>query len=237
MELRMNFTSFIKIKDASRINDICGEILDYSVTEDGIAGSLGINGKYYKSDLEKENLFNESIPFNIVFTTPKFELIDLDCINLDYDLVDGRGIEVSFDIKVDYNEIEEELKNIETVEDKAIVEVIPENIETLSERTISNEDTSEVETSDELEEIKKEITEKVSSKLEETLKFKDDNLPTETENYLDNLEEKRSKIKVCYYSNDKELENVCTKNDISLDKVFKDNKNNDISKYQRVIIK
>ena len=26
MELRMNFTSFIKIKDASRINDICGEI-------------------------------------------------------------------------------------------------------------------------------------------------------------------------------------------------------------------
>ena len=37
--------------------------------------------------------------------------------------------------------------------------------------------------------------------------------------------------------NDKELENVCAKNDISLDKVFKDNKNNDISKYQRVIIK
>ena len=39
------------------------------------------------------------------------------------------------------------------------------------------------------------------------------------------------------YVSIKELENVCTKNDISLDKVFKDNKNNDISKYQRVIIK
>ena len=86
MELRMNFTSFIKIKDASRINDICGEILDYSVTEDGVVGSLGINGKYYKNDLEKENQFNESIPFNIVFTTPKFELIDLDCVNLEEEL-------------------------------------------------------------------------------------------------------------------------------------------------------
>lgn len=222
MELRMNFTSFIKIKDASRINDICGEILDYSVTEDGVVGSLGINGKYYKNDLEKENQFNESIPFNIVFTTPKFELIDLDCVNLDYDLVEGRGIEVSFDIKVEYNELED----------------APDAIETIGERTVEEqEETVPTIESTELEEIKDEITEKVSSKLEETLKFKDDNLPTETENFLDNLEEKRSKIKVCYYSNDKELENVCAKNDISLDKVFKDNKNNDISKYQRVIIK
>ncbi|MCI6716058.1 MAG: hypothetical protein MR485_00990 [Mollicutes bacterium] len=222
MELRMNFTSFIKIKDASRINDICGEILDYRVTEDGVVGSLGINGKYYKNDLEKENQFNESIPFNIVFTTPKFELIDLDCVNLDYDLVDGRGIEVSFDIKVEYNELED----------------APDAIETIGERTVEEqEETVPTIESTELEEIKDEITEKVSSKLEETLKFKDDNLPTETENFLDNLEEKRSKIKVCYYSNDKELENVCAKNDISLDKVFKDNKNNDISKYQRVIIK
>ena len=222
MELRMNFTSFIKIKDASRINDICGEILDYSVTEDGVVGSLGINGKYYKNDLEKENQFNESIPFNIVFTTPKFELIDLDCVNLDYDLVEGRGTEVSFDIKVEYNELEE----------------APDAIETIGERTVDGqEETVSTIESTELEEIKDEITEKVSSKLEETLKFKDDNLPTETENFLDNLEEKRSKIKVCYYSNDKELENVCAKNDISLDKVFKDNKNNDISKYQRVIIK
>lgn len=222
MELRMNFTSFIKIKDASRINDICGEILDYRVTEDGVVGSLGINGKYYKNDLEKENQFNESIPFNIVFTTPKFELIDLDCVNLDYDLVEGRGIEVSFDIKVEYNELED----------------APDAIETIGERTVEEqEETVPTIESTELEEIKDEITEKVSSKLEETLKFKDDNLPTETENFLDNLEEKRSKIKVCYYSNDKELENVCAKNDISLDKVFKDNKNNDISKYQRVIIK
>ena len=222
MELRMNFTSFIKIKDASRINDICGEILDYTVTEDGVVGSLGINGKYYKNDLEKENQFNESIPFNIVFTTPKFELVDLDCVNLDYDLVDGRGIEVSFDIKVEYNELEE----------------APDAIETSGERTVDEQvETAPTIESSELEEIKDEITEKVSSKLEETLKFKDDNLPTETENFLDNLEEKRSKIKVCYYSNDKELENVCAKNDISLDKVFKDNKNNDISKYQRVIIK
>lgn len=222
MELRMNFTSFIKIKDASRINDICGEILDYRVTEDGVVGSLGINGKYYKNDLEKENQFNESIPFNIVFTTPKFELIDLDCVNLDYDLVEGRGIEVSFDIKVEYNGLED----------------APDAIETIGERTVEEqEETVPTIESTELEEIKDEITEKVSSKLEETLKFKDDNLPTETENFLDNLEEKRSKIKVCYYSNDKELENVCAKNDISLDKVFKDNKNNDISKYQRVIIK
>lgn len=222
MELRMNFTSFIKIKDASRINDICGEILDYSATEDGVVGSLGINGKYLKNDLEKENQFSESIPFNIVFTTPHFELVDLDCINLDYDLVEGRGIEVSFDIKVDYNELDNDIEEIDT---------IGERTSEIEDNEVINEENTQI------EDIKNEITEEVSSKLEETLKFKEDNLPTQDADFIKDLDEKRTKIKVCYYSSDKELETVCSKNDISLDKVFKDNKNNDISKYQRIIIK
>lgn len=228
MELRVNFNSFVKIKDAIRINDICGEILDYQLTTGGVSGKLGINGKYFKDDLEKENTFNDEIPFDIIFTTPEFELIDVDCINLDYDLIDGRGIEVNFDIRVEYNELtnaqevslgEEEITDLE------------ENLkdDSIREAEIKIEE-------DELEKIKDEVTTNVSEKLQETLTLKD-NLPTEEEKKLNNFEEKRSCIKVCYYNSDKELENLCLKNDISLEQVFKDNKNNDIEKYQRIIIK
>lgn len=228
MELRVNFNSFVKIKDAIRINDICGEILDYQLTTDGVSGKLGINGKYFKDDLEKENTFNDEIPFDIIFTTPEFELIDVDCINLDYDLIDGRGIEVNFDIRVEYNELTNALE----------VSLGEEEITDLEEN-LKDDSIREVETKieeDELEKIKDEVTTSVSEKLQETLTLKD-NLPTKEEKVLDNFEEKRSCIKVCYYNNDKELEKVCQKNDISLDQVFKDNKNNDIAKYQRIIIK
>lgn len=228
MELRVNFNSFVKIKDAIRINDICGDILDYELTTDGVSGKLGINGKYYKNDLENENTFNDEIPFDIIFTTPEFELIDVDCINLDYDLIDGRGIEVNFDIRVEYNDT----SKVEEVPSLGEIEIT--DIEETPENLLDN-DTREIEEND-LEKIKDEVTTSVNEKLQETLNLKD-NLPTEEEKILNNFEEKRSKIKVCYYNNDKELESVCLKNDISLDKAFKENKNNDIDKYQRIIIK
>lgn len=244
MELRVNFNSFVKIKDVTKINDICGEILDYQLLTDKVSGKLGVNGKYYKSDLEKEYSFTEEIPFDILFTSPNFELIDVDCIDLNYDLIDGRGLDVNFDIRVEYNELinEEEFSERklspgdddenETIElDSGDTKDESSNELDLDERELNIDEIVDKE----IEEVKEEITNNVSNKLINALNVKDNNLPTEEVTEL--FEEERTVIKVCYYNSDKELESLCNKNDISLDKVFKDNKNNDIEKYQRVIIK
>lgn len=244
MELRVNFNSFVKIKDVTKINDICGEILDYQLLTDKISGKLGVNGKYYKSDLEKEYSFMEEIPFDILFTSPNFELIDVDCIDLNYDLIDGRGLDVNFDIRVEYNELinEEEFserklspgddEENETIElDSGDTKEESSNELDLGERELNIDEIVDKE----IEEVKEEITDNVSNKLINALNVKDNNLPTEEVTEL--FEEERTVIKVCYYNSDKELESLCNKNDVSLDKVFKDNKNNDIEKYQRVIIK
>lgn len=244
MELRVNFNSFVKIKDVTKINDICGEILDYQLLTDKISGKLGVNGKYYKSDLEKEYSFTEEIPFDILFTSPNFELIDVDCIDLNYDLIDGRGLDVNFDIRVEYNE----LINEEEFSERKLSPGDDEENETneLDSGDTKEESSNELDLGErelnideivdkEIEEVKEEITDNVSNKLINALNVKDNNLPTEEVTEL--FEEERTVIKVCYYNSDKELESLCNKNDISLDKVFKDNKNNDIEKYQRVIIK
>lgn len=247
MELRVNFNSFVKIKDVTKINDICGEILDYQLLTDKVSGKLGVNGKYYKSDLEKEYSFTEEIPFDILFTSPNFELNDVDCIDLNYDLIDGRGLDVNFDIRVEYKELINEENEFYLGEREVNSEDFNEDVKKeLNFDDIKEESTNELDLSErelninetvdkEIEEVKEEITNNVSNKLSNALNVKDNNLPTEEITEL--FEEERTVIKVCYYNSDKELESLCNKNDISLDKVFKDNKNNDIEKYQRVIIK
>ena len=214
MELRMNFSTFIKLKDASKINDISGEIVDYDLDQETLVGVFNVNGSYYKSDLDQSHIFKEEVPFDIVFKD-NVEITDVDCINLDYGLVEGRGIDLSFDLKVEYEIIE------------------PEEIVDLGELELElKEDDSEII----LEEIKEQITSDIDFKLAETINFKEDNLPSE-ESIVSRISDETSYIKVLYYKDEKELETLCKINNLSIDQVFKNNKDNDINKYQRVIVK
>lgn len=223
MELRMNFVTFIKLKDIIKVNDINGEIVDYEVIENEIKGKFGINGKYSKSDLDEVTNFNEEIDFNILLLEENFEIDDIDCIDLDYNVIEGRGIDVSFDVKVDYTCFEQN--------EDSLLEVEEVKVEELPNETVT-EDVEE----ESIEEIKEEITNEIDKKLTNTLLYKEDNLP-QGNDLIDLKDVKRAKIKVCYFKNDNELEEVCKNNNIPIDQVFKSNINNDINKYRRVIIR
>lgn len=254
MELRMSFNDFIKIKSIFKINDLSGEVLDYKVNENEINGVLGITGTYQLDDLVETHTINSEIPFNFVFSDYGITINDVDCINLDYELVDGRGLDVTFDILIDYKR---ELESTEDQDESSI-----EHIDTLGEVNtqilsvdetveIRNEDdnnsvTSPVESLDDdsseenvlkdnNEEIKEQITEEISRRLESSLTYKEDNFPTE-ETFLDKIEDRKAQIKICYYANDNDLERICKNNDLSINQVFQSNSNNNINKTRRVII-
>ncbi len=254
MELRMSFNDFIKIKSIFKINDLSGEVLDYKVNENEINGVLGITGTYQLDDLVETHTINSEIPFNFVFSDYAITINDVDCINLDYELVDGRGLDVTFDILIDYKR---ELESTEDQDESSI-----EHIDTLGEVNtqiisvdepveIRNEDdnnsvTSPVESLDDdsseenvlkdnNEEIKEQITEDISRRLESSLTYKEDNFPTE-ETFLDKIEDRKAQIKICYYANDNDLERICKNNDLSINQVFQSNSNNNINKTRRVII-
>lgn len=266
MNLKMSYNSFIKLKDFFKIIDLTAEVKDYHAENEMLEGTLEINGKYQKRDGVTENYFSETIPFSVVFKSDDFEVNDIVCTDIDYVAIEGRGVDVTFDILVDYYEYQNiPIEMNETVNNDFVVEVaseidvnnqlesdrnsvddskkleepisLEENVEDRNSTTELEElnfDAEEVE-NDELEEIKKQETDRIDNLLKSTLNFKDDNLPTQ-EIVIRDIPDKKSKLKVCYYQNDQDLESVCEKNKVSLNRVFKENKHRNIEKYHRVII-
>lgn len=230
LELRMNYSAFIKLRNFIKINEISAEIKEYVKKNDVVNGKLDVSGNYLEDDLVKSHNFNEEIPFSIIFTSGDFEVIDIDCINLDYQTIDGRGIEVIFDVLIKYEDFSlEEKENTVTDEDCS-----DENI--IEIPVLVNELDLEY------EEIKKEKEIEVDRKIIEQLDQVFDHNPTDEEEVTvdDKDEEKVEKkriIKVKYFNDNKELDNVCTDLNIGIDKIFNDNKNTDFVKYKRVIIK
>lgn len=253
LELRMNYTAFIKLRDFVKITDISAEIKEYIKNNDVLEGKLDVNGTFLKEDLEKSGKFNQEIPFVIVFNDSNYDVLDLDCVNLDYHIVDGRGVEIEFDVKVRYEDLNEEETN-ESKDEENIIEIpvvveepIEEIIENVDdetferapmvdnkiEETINNEKNIE---EVEIEKIKEEKTNEIDELIASKLSFVDNNLPPEVD-LSSSIPEARSSIKVCYYKDDNDLERVCLKKDVGIDKVFKDNKNTEFNKYRRIIIK
>lgn len=222
LELRMNYTAFIKLRNFIKINDISAEIKEYKKKDDVVTGKLDVTGTYLSEDLIKSNKFFEEIPFNIIFSNSDYEILDIDCVNLDYQTIDGRGIEVMFDVHIKYETQEKEEQIIEvpvlTKEDPVKVEEITE---------------------EEYEEIKNERENEIDQLITEELSQVVDNIPSDFEETNEILEktERMKTIKVCYYNDSSELDKVCDEQKVAIDKIFNDNKNTDFVKYRRVIIK
>ena len=243
MEIRMNFNDFIKIKSILKIIDLSGEVIDYQIDKNEIKGLMGINGKYAKESLEETYTFNEEIPFNFIFKDNVKSVDDVDCVNLEYEVVDSRGIELSFDIRLDYEleglveeRSETQVEPGVSEESKEVIAETPEEVTppevvtSLGERV---ED--EIEAPQEVETAKEEITKLIDKKLATTLSSKEDNLPQE-ESVFGGIEERKSTLRVCYFKTDAELEKVCKDNNVSINQVFKENQNLNINETRRVII-
>lgn len=243
MEIRMNFNDFIKIKSILKIIDLSGEVIDYQIDKNEIKGIMGINGKYAKESLDETYNFNEEIPFNFIFKDNVKSVDDVDCVNLEYEVIDSRGIELSFDIRLDY-ELEGLVEERQEDQEESVVrEVVEETgIETPEEVSSPEVVTSlgervddEIEAPQEVETVKEEITKLIDKKLATTLSSKEDNLPQE-ESVFGGIEERKSTLRVCYFKTDAELEKVCKDNNVSINQVFKENQDLNINETRRVII-
>lgn len=256
LELRMNYSAFVKLREFVKINDISAEIKDFEKKDDVINGTLEVNGTYLIEDLITSNSFSEDIPFNILFSNEDFEVNDIDCIDLDYNVVDGRGIEILFDILLKYEDFS--LKSCSNDDSLDLDDECSEDlccVNNISNESSVKNDNNEERVNQELDNAKeeiddsieipvivddlhsyekiKEIKEKeIDEMIEVNLGELEDNLPTQ-----EVIEEKRSIIKVCYYKDNKDLDSVCIQNNIGIDKIFNDNKKTDFVRYRRVIIK
>ena len=240
MELKMNFNSFIKLKDFFDLIDVSAEVDEFNELDNLIEGKLNIKGKYLKRDNITTEYFSEYIPFSIVISNENYEVEDILCIDVEHVTVESRGFDVSFDILVKYNIFEEETRvdenNSLTLDEENIVD--ENNSLTLDEENIIDENNSltlDEENVVDFEKIKENETKRIDELLYNTLNCKDDNLPTD-EIIIRNLKDSISNIKICYYQNDKELDKICQSNNVGLNEILSNNKKYANAKYKRIML-
>lgn len=218
----MNHNAFIKLKDFFKILDISAEIAGYEEVEDRVEGTLCIKGKYLHRDNVSDDFFLENIPFSILINNENIEVEDVNCIDFEYLAIDGRGIDVTFDILVKYD-LYEEVPVVTTSRDEMVLK--KDDINDVEVETEEND----------FEKIKEVETKRIDQLLKSTLNYKDDNLPT-NEIVIRGLKEEKSQLKVYYYQTEAELAKVCDQHNLAINKVFSNNQKYDFNKYHRVIV-
>ena len=208
MVLNKIFKEIIKIKDIAYLNELGAEIVEYCPKENSLLGKLYLTGAYHSSKTDEVKLIAEDINFTILLDSSEFYINDIECINFEYQVLEGVGLEFKFEIELNID-IEEELDERELIQTLEQVE---------------------------LESIKEEITNEVDEKLSSKLTLVEDNYPQE-QVILRSINDKTNKLKVVYYEEDKELNNIAKTNNISIEHLLKENKTNNFSQYKRVIIK
>ena len=105
--------------------------------------------------------FLEKIPFSIFINNKEFEINDIYCVDIEHVGIEGRGIDVSFDIFVNYDFLSEEFREKDT-------NVLVNKIESLETNHVNEQD---------FEQLKSLETNRVDDLLKTTLIGKD-NSPT-----------------------------------------------------------
>lgn len=207
MILNKTFKQLIKIKDLAYLNDLGCEVIEYYPNKQYLNGRVYVTGAYHSSKNNEVKLISEDLEFMFDLEKEDFYIDDIECISFDYNVLETEGIEFSYEIKLDVNIIEE--------------------FDLREEESLNFEET--------LETIKEEIGNIVDGKLSDKLEVIDDNLP-QNEEMFRSLNNDNKTIKIIYFNDEKELSKIAEQNNVSIDYLFKCNKNYNFNENKRVII-
>ncbi|MBP3504567.1 MAG: hypothetical protein J6K18_05520 [Bacilli bacterium] len=207
MILNKTFKQLIKIKDLAYLNDLGCEVIEYYPNKQYLNGRVYVTGAYHSSKNNEVKLISEDLEFMFDLEKEDFYIDDIECISFDYNVLETEGIEFSYEIKLDVNIIEE--------------------FDLREDDSLNFEET--------LETIKEEIGNIVEEKLSDKLDVVDDNLP-QNEEMFRSLNDDNKTIKIIYFNDEKELSKIAEQNNVSIDYLFKCNKNYNFNENKRVII-
>lgn len=207
MILNKTFKQLIKIKDLAYLNDLGCEVIEYYPNKQYLNGRVYVTGAYHSSKNNEVKLISEDLEFMFDLEKEDFYIDDIECISFDYNVLETEGIEFSYEIKLDVNIIEE--------------------FDLREDDSLNFEET--------LETIKEEIGNIVEEKLSDKLEVVDDNLP-QNEEMFRSLNNDNKIIKIIYFNDEKELSKIAEQNNVSIDYLFKCNKNYNFNENKRVII-
>ena len=105
MNFIKSFNETIEIKDLGYLNELNAEIIECYPKEGELTGKLYFTGNYHSSKTDEEKLISKDVEFEILFDNNKYELEDIECLNMKYQILEGVGVDVNFDIIINFNEM------------------------------------------------------------------------------------------------------------------------------------
>lgn len=208
----------------------------------------------FKNNIEKiEKIEVEDFIFNEIVNNGiecKFNIFisyeDIESFNEDESLEDKETVVGKV--------IEEELEEIEdnTLDDEKIKDAINKKYDELLEEILEKREDNFLEENDEIEDEnwendldKQELDEndeKTENSVSELLEEKENNFNiknsvSDVRSYFNNVSETYESYHVYYPKQEKELEEICNKEKISIDRIYKDKANKDFKDKKRIIIK
>src|SRR5690554_108982 len=179
MELKISCDASIKLKKMSGTKNVRCEVADYEVDEDTLVGNMKIFGSYYKDDLDNDYPFSELVPFTVVFRDKNFTINEIRSENFNCNEIFNQGLDCHFDIVIDYEKTNEDVKLDEDIE-------LGDDLDLFSEPGFDENIIMEAE--EELDD--EQISEKYDNMLNDVLSKRDDNFLEEDELEVIDLSEK-----------------------------------------------
>lgn len=260
MNIKINCQAFLDKKKIISVKNLQASINDYEIKETEVLGNIKIEGEGYINNLDEIMTIEELVPFSVILNdllnNKTSNDLQIDIENFVYNVIDGRGLELEFDITVSLFENIEPILNIEEIDkletseltelkevevepsltpsndelvdsSRKIVEIENEedltSISNIDEEIdlnrnladINNSDKSVETRVDEQVELKEEIVNKIDVMLSSKLSVKSDNFP-DSKLPMRGLEDKTKKIKIVFYQNDNQLDEVIKKHNLSI---------------------
>lgn len=179
--MKINCQAFLENKKVLSINKIDAQIDNYNYDQEKneVIGNIKVITNCYIDNMDEIKELNDTVPFNIILIDYKNNNLDLNIVDLVYNLIEGRGIELEFDIVLNENEIVE------------VPVVVEDNERKLEEESIIDED----------ETMKNQIVEEIDLKLTEKLEQVDDNFPVEDNSLIGTLDRSYTHLKITFNKN------------------------------------
>lgn len=234
MELKICCDASVKLEKMSNVMEVECNVGDYKVDGDTLTGDIIIRGDYIQDVIEEHHEFSEIVPFTIVFNEKDYVVEGITIQDFTCQEIINQGIECNFNILVNYipgvPKEEEEIDDIEKIE----VET-EENIIEVSDEDIKNEIDKKYDNL--LNEILEARADQNFLEKKENIKVRSNEVSSDCRGLLKQMPDNFISYRVYYTNKESDIEEIAKKEKISIDKVYKDNKNNDFVSKKRIIVK
>ena len=214
MIIRVKCNKNVELNQFHNLESIELNVLSYKLEKDTLNGDVKINGVYALFNSEEKRNFEDIVPFLVVFRDENIKIDNIEIENKVFDIIET-GIDINFDLVVNYSLLEK-IENSQEIEVPVeIEEVMPVFSNNVYDKIQDDYDKK-------LENIMNTRNTLIyESKKDANISFK-------------NLKSDKKTVSVFYFEKESEIEKISKQSQKTIQEIYNDNK--DLNNKKRIVI-